>query len=77
MKFNTEDKKIIDFANYLNMKIREMLFQDKISSNMLTGILQQQIYNIHRTMEEHPDLVTKITEKYFPVETQTSDSKES
>ena len=77
MKFNTEDKKIIDFANYLNMKIREMLFQDKISSNMLTGILQQQIYNIHRTMEEHPDLVTEITEKYFPVETQTSDSKES
>ena len=71
MKFNKEDKKIIDFANYLNMQIREMLFQDKISSNMITGILQQQIYNIHRTMEKHPELVTEITEKYFPAETET------
>lgn len=33
---------------------------------MLVGILQQQIYNIHRTMEQHPELVKEITEKYFP-----------
>ena len=66
MKFSKEDKKIIDFANYLHDEIKTMLNKDKISSNMLVGILQQQIYNIHRTMEENPELVKEITEKYFP-----------
>ena len=66
MEFSKEDTKIINFANSLNRTLTTMLFQDKVSSNMLVGILQQQIYNIHRTMEQHPELVKEITEKYFP-----------
>ena len=67
MKFNKEDKQIIDFANYLNETITFMLFKDKISSNMIVGILQQQVYNVHRTMEHNPELVKEITKKYFPI----------
>lgn len=66
MKFTEEDQKIINFANYLNIEIARMLWEDKISSNMIVGILQQHIYNIHRTMESNPQLVKEITEKYFP-----------
>ncbi len=57
------DEKLMDFADDLHYKIKEMLVKDKINNLIIVGLLQKEIYNIHRTMECNPKLIKEIVEK--------------
>lgn len=60
----TPKEKIIEFANYLNDSIPNMLFNYKIPSQIIMGILEQHKINVHRTMEVNKEVQANSIEEW-------------